>query len=111
MEDQNDNTKVKKERWKNIKDAVFNVFIEMLKDRKVGHIKVLFFMTFNFMQIYGTILTNTEFIKWKDDIADDFIMDVFHIVRVAPIIIRHNAYLFFWFFYIIGLFNINHRLP
>jgi len=104
MEDVENGSKLKKSTWQGIKKGVFNTFTKMLKAREVNRVTAALLMAFAFLQIYGTVLTNTEHINWKDDIASGFIWNLFDIIRVSPIIIRHKAFIFYWFFYSICSF-------
>jgi len=99
MEDQDSNTQSNSSIWQGIKDGVFNVFVEMLKSRKVSQISATFLMSFTFLQIYGTILRDSEFIKWNDDIAADSIYTIFNFIRIIPAVIKSGSGAFFWFFY------------
>ncbi len=97
MEVPNENAKSKSSVWQETKDGIFNVFVEMLKNRKVSRLAGAIHLSITFMQIYGTVLMDSEYINWSDDIAADSVYSVFRLFRVIPAIEQDASASFFWF--------------
>ena len=104
MEDPDDKDKTKNTTWQVIKNGIFNVFIEMLKIRQVNTVTAIILMSTNFLQIYGTLLSNIEYLRWKDDLAENLILNFFDSIRISPMIIRYDAVIFYWLFYSLCIF-------
>lgn len=97
MDVQSENDQANGGVWQGIKDGIFNIFVEMLKNRKVSRLASALHMSISFMQIFGTILAESEYIKWDDDIAADSVYSVFRLFRVIPAIQKDKSASFFWF--------------
>lgn len=89
--------------WQGIKDGIFNVFVEMLKNRKVSTLNASFFKVVMFLQLYGTVIRSNPNINWVDDICDDSMYQFFNFVRVIPAITSAQSTAFFWFVYSVGI--------
>ena len=104
IENQNDSKSQKKQGFSTIEKKIFGAFVEILKARKVNHLDVTILLSFNFLQIYGTIIGSDEFLEWRDDIIGGFITEFFIYVRITPMIVKYGSTLTLWFFYYICIF-------
>ena len=88
-----------KNSWDNIKTSCLKVFVSMLKIRAILSIDAVIFISVCFIQIYGTILEDNEYVNWNDDIADEFVYEMFRIIRIIPLTIKRNITAFYWSIY------------
>lgn len=89
--------------WDHIKNNTFKVFVEFLRSRHKSKFSVSILFIISWLQIYGTLLEEGNYIQWNDDYAGSFVYAFFKIVRVIPILISHNATALYWVVY--GLCN------
>lgn len=102
MEDNAENKEAEENIWIAIKNGIFNVFVEMLKDRKISRLNAATLYTILFLQIYGTLIFPSTYIIWSDDICASTLFSYFGFIRIVPAIISIQSVSFFWLVYGVG---------
>jgi hypothetical protein len=67
-------------------------------------------MSFNFLQIYGTLITNYEYIDWEDNIVGDSVVEFFKVIRMVPVLLRYDSASLYWLFWSLGIAYYNYSL-
>ena len=82
-----------------VKIATCSVFVNLLKDRKVSQLTAMILTLSAFLQIYGTLCTQSNNISWDDDLISGFVYEVGILSQLIPYCARQRTVTLYWLIY------------
>ena len=94
-----DKTNEIKFKLEQLRDHSFKVVVELLRDRKVGHLEMAILTLVAFVQIYGTLFVEKGYISWKEDLLGGVFYTIATHSQLLPFFAQTKSITIFWFTY------------